>query len=162
MPVATARVVGRRVLRFASLDEVLAEAERLAIAPRVTMLGNWTLGQTLGHLAAAMQYSVDGANFRRPWYLGVIGPFLKHLVLRKMPAGFRLPEEVERIGVPTTSLTPGEGLARLREGVDRLSREPTRAAHFVFGRLTPQEWTAFHCRHAELHLSFAVEEAACR
>ena len=53
----------RSTLRFESLDEVLAEAERLSVAERngtLVRAGNWTLGQTLGHLATWCRFAFDG------------------------------------------------------------------------------------------------------
>jgi hypothetical protein len=50
-PVDTAKVSGRRLLRFESIDEMMAEVDRLVEAERagrLKRLGNWTLGQTLG------------------------------------------------------------------------------------------------------------------
>ena len=44
MPVATAKVEGRRKLDYQSLDEVVADAERLS-AGTLTTLGNWSAGQ---------------------------------------------------------------------------------------------------------------------
>lgn len=43
MAINTARVTGRRQLRFESLDAVLADAEYLASVP-TRQLGNWSLG----------------------------------------------------------------------------------------------------------------------
>lgn len=59
VPVDTKKVAGRRMLRFESLDQVIADVDRLVEAERagrLTRLGNWTLGQTLGHLAAWAEY----------------------------------------------------------------------------------------------------------
>ena len=50
-PVNTGKVADRRVLRFESIDQVLAEVDRLAAAERagrLRRLGDWTLGQALG------------------------------------------------------------------------------------------------------------------
>ncbi len=44
MPVKTTKVAGRRELNFTSLDEVLADADRLS-SGRVKVLGNWSPGQ---------------------------------------------------------------------------------------------------------------------
>ena len=149
----------RRTLRFHSIDEVLAEAQRLAQTPGVIMLGNWTLGQALGHLAAAIHYSIDGGQVRVPWHLRLLGRLLKWIVLRKMPSGYRLPPDAEKMGVPPPSLSTSEGLERLQRAIERLKREPHRSSHFIFGRMNRREWDEFHCRHAELHLSFAVVES---
>jgi len=67
--VDTAKVAERRILRFESIDEVLAEVNRLGEAERAGRLkhvGNWTLGQTLGHLAAWVEYAYTGAPLKVP------------------------------------------------------------------------------------------------
>jgi EAL domain-containing protein (putative c-di-GMP-specific phosphodiesterase class I) len=63
MPVDTKSVPDRRTLRFETIDQALAEADRLADADRagrLKPLGNWALGQTLGHLATWADYSYTG------------------------------------------------------------------------------------------------------
>src|SRR5688572_14560262 len=53
----------RRKLRFATIDDALAEAERLAAAERegrVRQLGNWSLGQILNHLATWAEFAHCG------------------------------------------------------------------------------------------------------
>jgi hypothetical protein len=57
MPVNTAKVDGRRKLDYASLEEVLADADRLSSGP-VKVLGNWSAGQIFKHLAIAMSFLV--------------------------------------------------------------------------------------------------------
>ncbi|MEO1065702.1 MAG: DUF1569 domain-containing protein, partial [Actinomycetota bacterium] len=42
---------------FDALGDIVAEAERLAAAPRVETLGEWSLGQILEHVARAMDAS---------------------------------------------------------------------------------------------------------
>lgn len=44
MPVNTAKVEGHRKLDYASLEELLTDADRLSSGP-VKMLGNWSAGQ---------------------------------------------------------------------------------------------------------------------
>jgi len=56
----TGKVQDRRTLRFESLDEILAEVERLAIAKEVRPLGNWSSGQVVQHLAMTLDNSIDG------------------------------------------------------------------------------------------------------
>ena len=58
----------RRRLHFQSLDEVLAEAEHLAVIP-TRRLGNWTLGQNLMHLAKVYEKSIDGTDYRPGWFV---------------------------------------------------------------------------------------------
>jgi hypothetical protein len=153
-PVATGKVKGRRVLRFESVDEILREAERLAAAPRTRQLGNWTPGQVFEHLARAMDMSIDGARTRPPWFVRLVGPLMKRMVLKKMSAGFTLPPQAEAELVAGASITTQQGLASLRRAVHRQKTISTRVPSVVFGKFTNEQWEQLHCRHAEMHLSF--------
>jgi hypothetical protein len=154
--VDTARVAGRRTLRFESYDEVLAEAERLARMP-VRMLGNWSQGQIYKHLAVAIDTMIDGATFNLPapmrW---VLRTFMKRRMLsRTLPAGFKLPAKAVN-AIPAEDTTLEEGLALLRQAIARIQATSERAMHPGFGRIPAAEWDAFQLRHCELHLSFIV------
>ena len=48
----TKNVTERRKIRYESLDDVVAEAERMS-GPDVHILGNWSPGQIHAHLAKA-------------------------------------------------------------------------------------------------------------
>lgn len=155
MSVKTAKVRGRRALRFESWDELLAEAERLAAEPNLELLGNWSLGQILQHLASALHLALDGNDYRSPFFMRLAGPLLKSRVLnRGLTPGFRLPQGMRQL-VPDETTTD-QGLASLREAVSRFRNGQPQPRHFVFGKMSPQEWVELHLRHAELHLSFAA------
>ena len=158
-PIKTAKVTGRRELHFGSLDEVLAAAERLAAARSVKALGNWSLGQALGHLAAAMDMAVDGTKLRPPWIFRIIGRLMKKRVLRKMDPGFNLPAHAAKDLVPTPALSTAEGMQKFRTAVARLKAAPVRQPSPFLGPLTREESDRLQCSHAELHLSFFVPEA---
>ena len=58
-----AKAVGRRTLRFESIDQMTAEvrsAGRGGVRGATAAWGNWTLGQTLGHLATWAEYAYTG------------------------------------------------------------------------------------------------------
>jgi hypothetical protein len=149
-------VRGRRELHFTSLQEVLADAEKLVSSPTTRTLGNWPLGQLLAHLAMAMNRSIDGISFKAPWYMRLFGRLIKRRILeRGMKPGFNLPKDREAGAYPAVA-SPQEALDILRQAVSRLRNEKATATHPVFGRLTHEEWIQLHLRHAELHLSFAV------
>src|SRR5947209_14490825 len=135
-PVNTSKVQGRRELHFANLDEMLADAEILAAATRVKQLGNWTLGQSLGHLANAMDMAVDGAKIRPPWLIGLMGRIFKKQVLKKMSPGYNLPPNVAKDLIPQPSLSTTEGIVMFRTAVRRLKATPDRAPSPFLGRLT--------------------------
>jgi Protein of unknown function (DUF1569) len=156
MTVDTKTVQGRRELRFTSIADVIADAERLAAYPDTKILGNWPLSQLFTHLATAVNGSIDGMPFKAPWFIRLLGPFIKGRVLRnKMSPGLNLSRETEAGFFPAVS-SQQEALQRLRTAVGRLEKERMTARHPVFGKLTHDEWTQLHLRHAELHLSFAV------
>jgi hypothetical protein len=159
--VDTGKVAGRRELRFESLDEVLAEVERLAAAERagrLRRLGNWTLGQTLGHLASWAEYSYTGAPLKAPFFVKWFLRLRKRKFLYgPMRAGVKIPR-VEGGTLATEPVPLDEGLERMRRVLARLKSEAPTAPNVIFGPLSPDEWVALHCRHAELHLGFLVPE----
>ena len=156
MAVNTGKVAGRRVVAYESLDDVLMDAERLVAAPRVTMLGNWTLGQLLAHLAAGMHMSIDGSDYSPPWFVRLLGPFLKRRVLRKMTAGFQLPKPMADKIIPVEAISPQEGFGRLQDAIKRFRSDLSRKPHHVFGTMSGAEWHQLQLRHAELHMSFVI------
>jgi hypothetical protein len=159
--VDTRQVAERRTLRFESIDQVLAEVDRLVEAERagrLRRLGNWTLGQTLGHLAAWAEYSYTGAPLRVPFFIKWILRLRKRKFLYgQMRAGVRIPR-VEGGTLATEPVPLDEALGRLRRVMERLKSEVPMAPNVIFGRLNHEEWIALNLRHAELHLGFLVPE----
>jgi hypothetical protein len=157
--VDTANVAGRRSLHFQSLDEVLAEVDRLAeadAAGRLTQLGNWTLGQALGHMAAWSEYGYTGFPLKVPFFIKWILRLRKRKFLYEpMRPGVRIPR-VEGGTLATQPMSRQEGLDRFRRAVERLKREPQTHPSPVLGPLTHEESIAINLRHAELHLGFFV------
>ena len=160
MAVNTKKVSGRRQLRYDSYQDLLNDAERLAVCD-VRTLGNWPLGQMLGHLARAMEISIDGADIKAPWPLRfVVRLFFRQRFLSgPLPAGFRLPRAAHEALVPGP-MSSQAGLAELRRAIERLHNETERAPHPVLGELSLDEWDSLHLRHAELHMSFLAPVSA--
>ena len=158
MPVDTSKVTGRRTLHFHSLDDILADIERLNQG-KIRTLGNWTPGRVLKHLSIVMIWSLDGAPVRAPWYVRIIGWFIKNRFLRNpMAAGFALPKDTEVYLVPGETSWE-EGLQAIRGAIQRLKTESQRKSSPFLGELTGAQWDQLHCRHCELHLSFLLPEA---
>lgn len=158
MEIATKSVQGRRHLRFANYDEMLADVHRLAAGP-TRQLGNWSLGQICDHLAKAMHTAVDGAGFSPPWIVKFVGPLLKNRFLTKgMKPGFRLPKSGAALLPSQTDCSAG--IAQLEQAVQRLRNEAKRERHGIFGRLSREEWDQLMLRHAEMHLGFILPQAA--
>jgi hypothetical protein len=140
MSVKTAKVEGRRKVEYASLDELLLDADRLSSAP-IKTLGNWSAGQVFKHLATAYNGSIDGINMSFPWPMRMIARLFKSkLIHGTMPAGVKLPSEGAKQMMPEPTSTE-EGLADLHAAVARLQRESQRARHPVLNSLA-RSWDA--------------------
>jgi hypothetical protein len=159
--VDTGKVAARRILRFESINQVMAEVERLAEAERagrLKRLGNWTLGQALGHLAAWTEYGYTGVPLKVPFFIRWILRLQKRKFLYgPMRSGVRIPR-VEGGTLATDPVPLEEGLGRYRRALERLKVEAPTAPSPIFGRLTHEESIALSLRHAELHLGFFIPE----
>ena len=145
MAISTSKVQGRRTLKFSSLQDVLADAERMS-AGNVKALGNWSAGQIFQHLAKSLNDSIDGSDARFPWYLTVPARLMKKkLINGSMPPGFKLPAGAAKILEPGPTSTEA-GLSALRSAIARVQRDPKRANSPVFGALTEEEWTKIQLR----------------
>src|SRR3954453_12686491 len=161
MVVDTGKVTGRRILQFESIDQLLAELDRLAAAERagrLKRLGNWTLGQTFGHLATWTEYIYTGVPLNPPFFIRWILRFQKRkFLVGPMPAGVKIPN-VKGGTLGTDDLPLEEGLRRYRNVLQRLKVEEPTLPSPIFGKMTHGEVIALTLRHAELHLGFFVPE----
>ncbi len=157
--VDTGNVTTRRKLRFDSIDQVLADVDRLAEAERAGRLGhvgNWSLGQTLGHLASWAEYAYASYPGKPPVFIRWILRSRKQKFIHEpMRAGVKIP------GIPggtyaTEPVPLDEAEGRLRRVLARLKSEAPTLVHPIFGPLSHAEWIAINLRHAELHLGFQV------
>ena len=158
MTTVNTKVADRRRLRFSTVDELLADVDRLVAAEKAGSLrrtGNWTAGQVFGHLATWTNFAYEGYPFRPPWFIRWILRKKKAAYLRDgMPAGVRIPK-VPNGTFGTELMGTEEGAKRLRGALLRLkSGEPPKFDSPAFGKLNHEERIAMNLRHAELHLSF--------
>jgi hypothetical protein len=159
MSVDTAKVQGRRTLKFSTLDDILADVDKLNQGP-VRALGNWSPGQILLHLTVPMRWCLDGAPLRAPWYIRVVGWLIKGSFLRNpMPPAFRLSKTFAKQLIPPETSWE-DGVQAIRSMIGRMKTEPQRHPSPFLGTLTTEQWEQLHCRHAELHLSFIIPEVA--
>jgi len=153
----------RRSLCFETLDDLLAEVDRVVEADREGRLhrgGNWTTGQVLGHIAAWIEYGYEGYPMPKPPFLVRLMArwFLKRVLRDGMRPGFKIPG-VEG-GTYGTEEMPTEAAAeRLRRAVKRLQAgEPARYHSPAFGPMSEEDRIRLTLRHAELHLSFLLPQ----
>lgn len=151
--VNTKMVAGRRTVRYESLSDLLSEAERLANCD-VRTIGNWSVGQIYAHLAKSLDISIDGTDLLPAPMRLILNLFFRKKMLHKaIPAGFKAPGQF----VPEQTSVE-DGLALLRTAIARQHEESARALHPGFGKLSREDWNLFHLRHAEMHMSFIVED----
>lgn len=147
----------RRSLRFETMDQVLADVDRLAAAEsdgELIGLGAWTFGQALNHLATWVDYAYEGYPLKIPFFIRWLArPMKKRVLTQPLHPGVRIPKVPG--GTLAIEIVPtADALAHFRKSFDRLASEAPGNPHPIFGPLTHDEWKAMHLRHAELHLSF--------
>ena len=98
----------RRAIRYTTLGEVLADAGRLVRAGAVAT-GNWSLAQILGHLAIAIEGSIDGVPGAFPWYVRFVGRYV--VKPRILKHGMK-PENVELVKNETEAVRRALAVAR--------------------------------------------------
>lgn len=149
--------INRRTLSYASLQEVVAEAQRLTAADAPTT-GNWSKGQIFEHLARTMDSSLDGFAFKMPWFVRMVGIyyFKPRIFKHGMTPGFKL-KGASKLALAPDPLADQTALEHLTKSVQRLESENQRAFSPVFGQMTCEEWNKMHLRHSELHMSFIAE-----
>jgi hypothetical protein len=149
----------RRKLNWTSLDQVLAELDRIEAAAKkgdLVATGSWTPGQILTHLAAWIEYGYSGYPLQPPpWILRwLLRAMLPGMLSKGMRPGVRIPGiQAGTVGQETVSTA--DGIERYRQAVKRLaSGEPCSYDSPAFGRMSMEDRVRLNLRHAELHLSF--------
>jgi hypothetical protein len=145
--------VARRELRFASLAEILADAESIA-DKSVTGIGGWTPAQNIDHVRRLIRVSHAGADFTMPWAFRVLGRLIKSRSLRSpLKPGMKTVDSFQ----PPAGLSLDDALAAFREEI-RVASRPGAMSHPspLFGPMTHEQWEQLHCRHAEHHFGYIV------
>jgi hypothetical protein len=157
--VNTAKLAGRRHLHFDSIDELLAEIDRVEVSEKdgtLETLGNWSAGQILGHLASWIEYGYQGYPMKAPPLVIrlILKWMLKRSLRKGMPAGMKIPG-VKEGTYGTEQQSVAAGAKRLREALSRLkSGERCSYESPSFGPMSHEDRIALNLRHAELHLGF--------
>ena len=157
MPVNSKTVQGRRDVSFQTLDDLVADAEKLVASSKTRTIGNWPLEKLIAHLTQTINNSIDGFQSKAPLWIRLIVPLFKGRMLKspKMSPGINLPKAVEAGAFPDAGSLQ-EALDDLRHAVARTKSERMEASHPAFGKMTHEEWNTLHLRHSEMHLSFAL------
>lgn len=160
MPINT-KQVKRRDVRYESLDDAVADMRQLAQCERdgkLDQLGNWSLGQAIGHVATWAEYAFSPCPVKPPpWFIRWVMPLFKNRFLNKgMPSGMSIPG-VEGGTVGTEPMPTSAALDKVQAATDRLKRDAPTQPSPAFGKLTQEEATKLNLRHMELHMGFFRE-----
>ena len=145
-----------RELHFDTIDDMLADAKRIAAQSDAATRGNWNAAENIWHVARYLQASVEGYPFTPPLFFRMIGPFLKKgLISKTMRSGFKTPEMIHKHMEPGGSevgeITMDRAIGLLEEWVGKANEQGYIPRNPAFGTMDRQQWTDLHCRHAELH-----------
>jgi hypothetical protein len=144
---------GRRALRFATLDEIMPDIERLLEGH--TTVGNWSLAQICRHLSTVMRRVVDLPASTPSDPSKWVHEDKKRQVFESglLPEGLPGTPEV----MPVETLGEREEAEGVRAAIAHYRASPGPVIpHRFFGPLTRQEWDRLQLIHFAHHLSFAI------
>ncbi|MBN1846085.1 MAG: DUF1569 domain-containing protein [Sedimentisphaerales bacterium] len=142
----------RRQLHLSSLDDIIAELDRLA-GGGYEKAGQWDLAQVCDHLAYFVRGSLEGFADKVPWFVRVfVGRRLLHKLLQgePIPEGIAIPDKL----VPPPGGDAAAAVQGLKDLLERLKVQPQLHPSPFFGTLTRDQWLKLHILHANHHLSF--------
>jgi len=144
-----------RSLKFANLDDALAELEKVTNAKNVSVQGKWNPAQVFVHLAQSIEYSMTGYPENKP---AIIRKTVGRIVLsRFLSQGYmthNLGDPIPGAPVldPTTPLS--EAFGRLTRAIaDFRAFQEKLCIHFVYDDVTKEEYEHVHAMHIANHLS---------
>lgn len=146
----------RRELKFETLDESIADAERLASA-EVRVTGNHSFGQILNHLALSIEVTTGRVVAPPPpFFMRLMMPLMKRMIINSKPfkPGIKLPAKGEAFFWPDKEFDVACSLQYLKEAAEFYKSNGPLEKHPFFGKITRAENDELNCRHAALHLSF--------
>ena len=141
---------------FASLVPVLEHLER---NPATAIDGEWTLYRVLIHCAQSIEYSLTGFPVNRSIVLRrTIGPLIARRFLKRGAMSHNRAEPIPGApAIPEDGSVP-EAVRRLREAMARFTNHSEQVSeHFIFGRLSKQQFAQLHVLHVRNHFELLHE-----
>jgi Protein of unknown function (DUF1569) len=154
--VSTRKVKDRRRLSFSTMQEIMDDVEYLDAGDPPRSTGNWTSAQIVCHVARVIECSIEGFDAPpAPLPIRLLARLFRRQVLTKpIKPGIRTPRQLQ----PPHDVTWEAAVDLLRQQMQKLQTRQMTQPSPILGPMTHDEWVAMHCRHAELHLSFVVQE----
>src|SRR5437763_9717978 len=146
--VDTRRVAPRRRVRLQTIDDLVAEVDRVAAAAaagKVRPLGNWSPAQVLWHIGRLVELSFDGFPFRYRRGPAWIARLFRLLAWRRLIAlafrpGFKNPPEAATLE-PDPPVSLAAAAAYLKQQAARILRGDQMTQECsVEGPYTHEQW----------------------
>jgi hypothetical protein len=145
----------RRELTFHSLEDAVADAERLA-SGEVRTTGKHIFAQILKHLALTHDMATGKiVGPRPPFFMRLMMPLMKGMILKgPVKPGFKLPTAAESFFWPGGNTDVNEALTDLKESVKNYNTNGPLPVHPVFGKVPHEQNDRLNISHCAMHLSF--------
>ena len=141
-----------RELHFETLDDILAEAKRIAAQPDCASRGTWTPAQNIWHVGRFIKAGVEGYPAKVPFFLKIVGPlFKKTFTTKGFSPGIKLPAQAADHMVAPVDTTIEQAMDMFETSVQGAKDKGFLPKNPMMGKMTPQQWIDLHCRHAEMH-----------
>ncbi|EMI55794.1 DUF1569 domain-containing protein [Rhodopirellula sallentina] len=150
--------MNHRSLHFDTLNDAMAEAERLAATDVVTT-GSYSFGQILDHLGRTLRMATGDIDPPKvPLLLKLFGPLVRGRII-KGPAkpGFKLPSVLQDYFWSQDDIPVDSALSDLKSAHQRFAGMQEVPRNPMFGKLSHEQTEQLQCRHFELHLGFVNE-----
>ena len=146
----------RRSLHFETSDDAWEDIRRLRDAD-IVVIGAWSAGKIVQHLADTINYSIDG--FPEHVMKGIgppLHPRIADRMLKKgVRAGIQLPDAFEVL-LPDEGIDLDLAMDNFQAALARMQTERMESRSPLLGEMNHERWLQGHCRHAELQLSFIM------
>ena len=145
----------RRELEFSSLDEVVAEIDRLA-SGEVRTTGKHSFAKILRHLALSYDMVTGRVDPPKPpLMMRLMMPFIKSTILNSpVKPGYKLPDKAEAFFWSDEPVSVEEAVAHFKESIESYKQIGPEPMHPFFGKLTKEKLDDMNLQHAAMHLSF--------
>lgn len=142
-------------LKFNNFDDLLDHLEQITLDSHRTQR-RWTAAQNFFHLAAAFEGSIKGLPAGYPRLVRALARPVRWVITRyRFPPWIPIPAAIRHALEPPKTADFQTEKARLLKAIKEFrDYKNPHPPHPVLGTLSHDEWTGFHLRHCERHLSF--------
>ena len=144
-----------RTVSYSTLRDILNDLESL-VAQGVVSSGKWTPAQNIDHVRRLMTVAREGTTMKLPLHMRLLGRLVlkRRIFTHAIPRGLKMPKAAESVFLPPADVTLEQAMADMRNEVELCSRPGAMSQPSpLVGKISHENWTQLHCRHAELHFS---------